>query len=594
MGGSARPLAAGPFVLLDDARSGTPAKLFAAPVRIVSARDEAEILGALEAVRRGLREGLHAAGWINYEAGRAFEARLQRGPPAKHAAPLLWFALFEGVELVEDVPARLPDGAGAWISAARPRITRAQYAEAFQRAHDYIVAGDIYQVNLSYRADVTVLGDPNAAYARLRAAGAGAWSALVHDGAHWLLSTSPELFFKLSAKGHIEARPMKGTAARRSDPEEDKRAAAALQADPKERAENVMIVDLLRNDLSKLAARGSVNVPELFAVETYPTLHTLTSCVRAQIKPEHDALDVIQALFPCGSITGAPKIRAMEIIRELEPDARGPYTGAIGWLSPDGGAEFNVAIRTLALSGERAELGVGSAVVFDSTMQQEWEECRTKSGFLTRGAPAFELIETMRVESGGAVFQLDRHLARLSAAARTFGFVYDELTLRDTIVKAARQGAPCVLRLTLSVDGGVKLSTSALPRFSETPLIGVARLPVASADYRLRFKTTNRQFYDDARRASGCEEVVFVDVEGFVTEGSITNVFLARDGVLITPPASRGLLPGVLRQTLLESGEAREGELRLEDLREGFFVGNAVRGLVRACLAETQAALLRA
>lgn len=598
MGGAAEHLPAGPFVLLDDARSGGSAKVFAAPVRTICARSEAEVPDALEAVRRGLREGLHAAGWLSYEAGRMLEPRLQRHPQraAAHAAPVLWFGLFESVEHVstDQVVKRLPSGAGAWISVARPRITEAQYARAFQRAHDYIVAGDIYQVNLSYRADVTVLGDPRAVYARLRAAGAGGWSALVHDGRDWLVSTSPELFFKLSADGRIEARPMKGTAPRRDDPEEDKRAAIALQRDPKERAENVMIVDLLRNDISKLASRGSVHVPELFAVETYPTLHTLTSTVRAQIRPEHDSIDAIKALFPCGSITGAPKVRAMEVIRELEPDERGPYTGAIGWFAPDGAAEFSVAIRTLVLSQGRAELGVGSAVVYDSSVAKEWEECRTKSAFLTRGAPEFELIETMRFEPERGVFQFDRHLARLSAAAATFAFGYDEEKIRALVAGATQLGAACVLRIALAPDGAVALSTAPIRRFSPAPLVGVAPLPVDASDYRLRFKTSNRSFYDDARCASGCEEVIFVDPDGFVTEGSITNVFVARGDALITPPARRGLLPGILRQSLLDAGEAREGDLRLEDLSDGFLIGNAVRGLVSVRLATASIAEQRA
>ncbi|MGE0741880.1 MAG: aminodeoxychorismate synthase component I [Hyphomonadaceae bacterium] len=582
--------AAGPFVLLEDARTGAAsARLFTRPERIVVARHDGEVLEALEEVRRALGEGLHAAGWLSYEAGRAMEPRLQLQPPRgqSHATPLVWFGLFERVERVAaaDVAALLPDGAGAWISAARPRIADADYAHAFKRAHDYIVAGDIYQVNLSFRADVTLLGDPAAAYARLRQSGGGGWSALVHDGADWLLSTSPELFFKLASDGRIEARPMKGTARRQSDPVADGEAAAALQRDPKERAENVMIVDLLRNDISKLAARGSVHVPELFAVETYPTLHTLTSTVRAKLRPEHDAIDVLKALFPCGSITGAPKIRAMEIIRELEPDERGAYTGAIGWMSPDGGAEFNVAIRTLSVRGGRAELGVGSAVVYDSTAAKEWEECRIKSRFLVQASPSFELIETMRFEPGSGVVRLEGHLARVRRAAETLAFAFDEAHVRDALAKAAHTEA-CVLRLTVNADGGVSVRRLPMPAFNAEPKVAVAPLPVASSDYRLRFKTTLRDFYDHARKASGCDEVVFVGADGFVTEGSISNIFVMRDGVLLTPPAHRGLLPGVLRAELLQEGRAVEADLRVEDLGEGFYIGNSVRGLVHARLAD--------
>ncbi|MBL8530901.1 MAG: aminodeoxychorismate synthase component I, partial [Hyphomonadaceae bacterium] len=451
--------AGAPFVLCEDAAGGTPARLFANPREVVRARTLADVGPALAALRAGLRAGYHAAGWLNYEAGLALEPRLAARKPALEA-PLLWFGLFDGCTLLaaEDVAAALPDGAGAWLSPPRPRITRTQYDAAFARTQAYIRAGDVYQINLSYRADLTMLGDPCAAYARLRRAGRGSWSALVHEGGgRWLLSTSPELFFRLEG-GTIEAKPMKGTARREADPARDAEAAARLRADPKERAENVMIVDLLRNDISKLAERGSVHVPELFTVETYPTLHTLTSTVRARLKPHHDAIDALMALFPCGSITGAPKIRAMEIIDELEGDSRGAYTGSIGWMAPDGAAAFNVAIRTIAVDGAEAQVGLGSAVVIDSTAQGEWEECRIKAGFISAGAPDFALIETMRFEPGAGVRLLERHLARLRRSARVFGFDFDEAHVRAALAAALAGAGETVARLTLARDGRAAVS----------------------------------------------------------------------------------------------------------------------------------------
>jgi para-aminobenzoate synthetase/4-amino-4-deoxychorismate lyase len=575
-----------PFVLVEDARpGGAPGRLFTTPIETIVAHDLSEIEAALLRLRAALGRGLHAAGWLNYEAGLAFEERLARLEPQLGKSPLLWFGLFERFEEVSRVELErmLPDADGAWLSAPRPRMTRAEYNAAFSRAKNYILAGDIYQLNLSYRADITLLGDPLAAYARLRQAGGGGWSGVVHDGANWLLSTSPELFFRIQARA-IEARPMKGTAQRASDPETDRLLAERLQNDPKERAENVMIVDLLRNDISRVAEIGSVHAPALFSVETYPTLHTLTSTVRARLDDGFDAIDTLRALFPCGSITGAPKIRAMQIISELEP-ARGVYTGSIGWLSPDGDAQFNVAIRTLAFADGRAEVGLGSAILADSDPDHEWEECSAKGRFITANAPAFGLIETMRFDPQRGLARLDLHLARLRASAAIFEFECEEASIRAALdVALAQTKSACVVRLVLSAGGETSITFRPTPDNSGAMRAALARLPVPASDFRLRHKTTLRDFYDDARMRSGADEAVFVDGDGFVTEGSISNVFVERDGVLATPPAHRGLLPGVLRAGLLAAGRAREDDVRPEDLEAGFYLGNSVRGLVSARL----------
>ncbi len=578
-----------PFILFEDAGSeGGLARYFDRPRSVVIARSLDEVPGAIAALRAGLRHGRHAAGWFSYEAGFAFEPRLRplagvHGLPT----PLLWFGLFDQPRILRagEVEAALPDPESAWLAPPRPRITRAAYERAFAKVRSYIVAGDLYQANLSYRADVAVSGPPLGAYARVRKAGAGGWSGIVRDGDRWLLSTSPELFFKLS-DGKIEARPMKGTAKRQADPAEDREAAEALRHDPKQLAENVMIVDLLRNDLSRVAKRGSVAAPQLFTLETYPTVHTLTSTVTAEVKDGCDALDVLCALFPCGSVTGAPKIRAMEIIAELEHARRGIYTGSMGWFSPDGDAEFNVAIRTLDLCNGRAEIGLGSAVVFDSTMEEEWEECAAKGAFVAAHAPRFELLETMRFDPATGIELLDLHLVRLRNSALELGFAYDESAVRTAIVGASSSSAgACLVRVKLSPDGTLVCDVEPPRSFAGGEVLaGVAALPVANDDFRLRHKTTLRGVYDAARAEHGAEEVVFVDRAGFVTEGSFTNVFVERDGLLLTPPESRGLLPGVLRASLLSAGQAVEGELRLTDLAAGFLLGNAARGMTRARL----------
>lgn len=579
------------FFLFEDARpGGSGGRLYRQPRSLIVAQTLEEVASALDEIRAAVRNGAHAAGWLSYEAGFAFEPRLGKAPE-RHHPPLVCFGIFDDFLSMSraQIEGALPDPNGAWLSMPRPRITKADYDQAFDRAKQYIVAGDIYQVNLSYRADLNIEGSPLAAYARLRDAGQGGWSVLAHALEHWQLSTSPELFFRLRGRT-IEAKPMKGTARRSSDPVEDRELAEALRRDPKELAENVMIVDLMRNDISRLATRGSVKTPELFAVETYPTLHTLTSTVRAEIQDEYDAIDILAALFPCGSVTGAPKIRAMEIIRELELDGRGAYTGSFGWIEPSGDAEFNVAIRTLTVRGNEAELGVGSAVVYDSTSEGEWAECAVKAAFVTKGNRPFDLIETMRVETDSSIQLLDFHLARLTHSARTFGFRFEETDIIAAVERTIQEGSEggvSRLRLTLDKGGGVSLAMTSAPKaFDGLARVRIAPLPVDATDFRLAHKTTLRDFYDSAREQSGADEVVFVDTEGRLTEGSFTNVFVERGGVLVTPPLTRGLLPGVLRASLIASGRAHEGDLRPGDLGAGFYLGNALRGLVPAKVLE--------
>jgi para-aminobenzoate synthetase/4-amino-4-deoxychorismate lyase len=562
-----------PFVLLDDARPGGRATLFTAPKAIVETRDFAEVEACLERLR-----GQSAAGFLSYEAGLALEEKHAplRVSPAAGAPPLLWFGLFEGEGEAVDVETLLPDGAGAWAGVARPLISRSEYESALAAVIAYIEAGDIYQANLTFPAEVPVQGHPLALYAALRKRAGAGHGALVFTGTHWLLSLSPELFFTLDG-GRVIARPMKGTAPAGAAPE-------TLRDDPKQRAENLMIVDLLRNDLSRVAETGSVEVPELFAVETYPTLLQLTSTVTATLAAGLGPIDLLKAIFPCGSITGAPKIRAMEIIAGLESAPRGPYCGAIGRLAPGGDAAFNVAIRTLVLrAGERtARLGLGSGIVADSTAGDEWRECLAKGAFVET-ARSFDLIETMRFDPHDGVADLDRHLARMKASADALDFRFNRHEARNDLQAATFRAGPSRLRLALSRAGCIAIELSPLDDPPAEPVaVALADLPVAADDFRLRHKTSDRAFYDEARRASGAFEILFRDGEGFLTEGSFTTLFLERNGRLLTPPLMRGLLPGVLRARLLDEGRAVEADLVEADLAGGFLIGNAVRGLVRA------------
>ncbi|WP_347302321.1 aminodeoxychorismate synthase component I [Croceibacterium sp. TMG7-5b_MA50] len=592
-----------PFVLLDDARdNGAGAVLLRDPVQVFVARTADEVLpvlAAADSARQG--QGGTLAGYLAYEAGLALEPRLADSAPARSGAagPLAWFGLFVGGEAIADVPGWLDgqdSGIGsdlpATIGPLEPARPIGDYLQAFDRLQEAIRAGDIYQANLTVPLAGGATGDPFALYAALRAEARGAHGALVFDGSHWLLSCSPELFFAVEGDA-ITARPMKGTRPRGRDAGEDAALAAELAASAKERAENLMIVDLLRNDLARVAAAGSVAVSDAFAVETYPTLHAMTSTVTATLAPGQGAADVLRALFPCGSITGAPKIRAMELIGEVEPDARGPYCGAIGLIGPDR-ASFSVAIRTVRLTpGEngrhQAVAGVGGAIVADSDGMSEWRETQVKAGFLRGRAGGHDLIETMRFAPDGGVALLGLHLDRLERSAAALGFACDREAIAAAVEHAAAHlAAPARLRLVLARSGALAVTSAPLPSPLGEPVPVLALpLPVDPGDWRLRHKTSDRGFYADAltvAREAGAQEAVLVRPDGFVTEGSFTSIFVERDGRLLTPPLAHGLLPGIARRALLEEGRATEGALTLDDLAGGFLLGNALRGLVPARL----------
>ncbi len=568
-----------PFVLLDDARSAgaAPARLYTDPVEIVTTRRPGEVAAALGALRTATRGGLHAAGYLAYEAGAALEPKLAGASAAE--GPLLWFGLFRGFRTIDPagMAALLPDPDGAWLGTPSPGISQADHGAQLARVKSLIAAGDIYQANLTFPTRVATAGHPLALYAGLRARAASPYGALVATGTQWLLSLSPELFFALQ-DGKVTTRPMKGTAAPGSDP-------LQLARDPKQRAENLMIVDLLRNDLSRVARTGTVAVPEMFRVEDYPTVQQMTSTVTAQLDGGRDAIDVIEALFPCGSITGAPKIRAMEAIGDIEQRARGVYTGSIGRIDPDGSAAFNVAIRTLAMTeGEPiATLCLGSGIVADSAAASEWHECLAKGAFVP-ASRRFDLVETMKFDPEGGLVRLDAHLARLKASAEAFGFAFDRHAARNDLQAATfRLRDAARVRLLLGAGGHVAVEVRPMPPPPAGPVeLRIVPLPVDPSDFRLRHKTTDRAFYDRARR--GHFEILFALPDGRLTEGSFTNIFVDRGGKLLTPPCDAGLLGGVLRNELVAEGRAREAELRADDLQHGFFIGNSLRGLLPARL----------
>ncbi len=580
------------WILFDDARpGGTSPRLYRHPKSVVVAADWDEVGPALEQIRAGVRSGLHAAGCLAYEAGYAFDPKL-RDSARKGPGPLLCFGLFDGLE-TPDLAGLLPPPDGAYAARPAPRLRPEQYVQSADRIREHLFAGDFYQANLTFGCDVAVAGDPLALYARLRRLSAAGWGGVLEHDEGVIVSLSPEQFFAIRG-GVIEARPMKGTAPRRTDPAADRAEAETLARDEKQRAENLMIVDLMRNDLARVSVAGSVEVPELFAVETYPTLHQMVSRITARLRADCDAIDVLRTIFPCGSVTGAPKLAAITALTELEPEPRGAYTGSMGWIEPNrhgdpGDAAFNVLIRTLEWrrGSTKARLGLGSGLVVDSEPSNEWAECLLKGDFVRREAQDFDLIETMGFDPSEGIVELERHLDRLKTSAEDLAFQFDRHAARNEL-QAATFGRKqrAMVRLLLSRTGAMAIQVKSYDDPVDVPVrVAVRPLPVEPTDFRLRYKTTDRRFLDLTRQQAGEFETVFVDPDGQLTEGSRTSLFVERGGRLLTPPLSRGLMPGILRAKLIEEGRAEEAELTPADLEGGFYVGNIVRGLIPAKLA---------
>ncbi|MDP5239580.1 aminodeoxychorismate synthase component I [Uliginosibacterium sp. 31-16] len=592
-----------PFALFED-NLGEPAQLglLEGLLDCICAYTPEEVPLALAAIEAARKNGHWLALASSYELGAALEATLHATLPADAGTtPLLRAWVFARRTLLErDALAPFwaaalanltPPEQEACLLSLQPAWDAARHAEACRRILDWIHAGDCYQVNLTFPLSGQAGGHPLALFARLRETQPVTHGALIFDGQDWILSRSPELF--VTRRGaQLTCRPMKGTAARSADAREDAARAAALQASTKDRAENLMIVDLIRNDLGRLAPAGGVRVERLFELEAYRSLYQLTSTVSAA--PVNATLaETLAALFPCGSVTGAPKIRAMQIIHALEDGPRGLYCGALGWLAPDGDFSLNVPIRTLLLDKEgHLRLDVGSGIVADSSPADEYRECLSKASFLRQLGSDLQLIETLRCEAG--IYPLlDRHLMRLTRSARELGFACDPASLSRTLLEfAATLPAEAQrVRLTLARDGKPTLQAAVQDALPSGQRAALAPFTLASTDPRLRHKTTARRFYDTALRAAmadGLFDLIFSNERGELCEGARSNLFLEMDdGPLRTPAQACGLLPGVLRAQLLDEGRAIEAVLRQEDLFKArrIWLGNALRGLVEVGVA---------
>jgi len=536
---------------------------FSDPIEVLTARTAPEVFQCLEKIETS---GLWAAGFISYEAASAFDDALKTHEP--NGMPLLCFGLFQTLEKVGTPRRGVRDyQLGEWM----PSVTRGEYTEAIAKIKEHIAAGDTYQVNYTFRLNAPFSGDPFAFFCDLAAAQQGRYAAFIETDEFAICSASPELFFELK-DGVIASRPMKGTLPRGLTFSKDWKNAEALKNSAKDRAENIMIVDMIRNDIGRIAVPGSVETLSRFDVEKYPTVWQLTSTVQGKFKPRMNANErenfgeIMKALFPCASITGAPKAKTMEIIQGLEKSPRGVYTGAIGFIAPNGSAQFNVAIRTAVIQNGKAEYGIGGGIVWDSDADSEYAEALSKAAILTKQMPDFQLLETMLWEDG-EIFLLERHLKRLAESAEYFDFQCDSEKICEHL-RNLRLKNPVRLRLLLNKDGTFDFQTLGISTVSGDVKLSLAKAPVYSGDAFLYHKTTNRAVYEKAKAEfPDVDDVLLYNEHGEVTESTIANVVVELAGCKVTPPVSCGLLAGTFREELLERGEINEKIVMLDDLK---------------------------
>ncbi len=574
---------------------------------------------ALARVEAERAQGRTVCGYMAYEAGafatgRSSAASIGRDRDASPTGrlPLVDFYAFDdGVAMttaaVTEWLARRGTGASrAAVHGLSWTETRDTYRAKIRAIKDHIQRGDTYQVNFTFKCKFELEGTALALYRTLRSRQRVELGAYVRLPELEILSFSPELFVRREGES-LTCKPMKGTAPRGKTSEEDEQIAARLKVDPKTLSENVMIVDLIRSDLGRIARIGSVQVDGLFEVERFESVHQMVSTVRGQVDGGVSFRDVMAAVFPCGSVTGAPKVRTMEIIEGLESEARGLYTGALGWLAPSGDFAFSVPIRTLVVREGRGEMGVGSGIVHESDTDAELDECMLKAGFLTRSNEAVRLIETLRFDAASRqAVHLGAHLARMKASATCFGFGFDEGRIRAAIDRAVAvcSSGTCKVRVLLSIDGDVDVSVEPLaiaPALAgPRPWVIVSPKAVDGASCFRRHKTTARELYDEEYAAcagAGGYDVLFFNQRGELAEASRHNVFIEKDGVLLTPPVEAGALPGIARRQVLDDPRytASEATLTMEDVRSAdrIWLSNSVRGLVEVVLAPEAGAARR-
>lgn len=558
---------------------------FRQPLEIITTTDLAQVRPLLNQLEQRVNQHkLYAAGFLTYEAAPAFDPAFRVHLPS--ILPRFWFGLYH-----PPLPIDLPplNHYSFALDHWQPAIDQAAYETALLRIKDYISRGETYQVNYTMRLRANFAGDPRGLFGQLVDSQHSEYAAYIDTGSTIICSASPELFFRRDGEV-VTTKPMKGTAARGRSWLEDQQQGDWLHQSPKNRAENVMIVDMIRNDLGRVATAGSVHVPHLFDVERYPTLLQMTSTVTACSSASTS--EIMAALFPCASITGAPKVRTMEIIHELEPEPRGIYTGCIGYIAPNQQAQFNVAIRTVTIdqTSGLAEYGVGGGIVWDSEMGQEYQECQLKAKVLTETRPHFELLETMLWDPANGYFLLAEHLHRLAESARYFSIPLNYSHLRQQLeTLAVPFDRPHRIRLLLGPNGDINTQAVPLdlPPVQKRWRVVVAHRPIDANDMFLFHKTTYRQVYTAARTAQpDYDDVILWNQQGQVTEATIANIVVKFGDELVTPPISCGLLAGTYRAHLLAQKTIHERIITVDELKHSdqIYLINSVRKWLEADL----------
>ena len=552
----------------------------ASSVHIAKTNDD--VAAVLDIIEAACAKGKYAVGYVSFEAASAFDSALVHHPSG--SLPLAAFAIFDQAE--ETSPGKMSEPLSEPLDLA-PVIDESDFFESIRQIKAYLRSGDSYQVNFTHQLKGNTTASPPSIFSFLCRAQPSPYSAFIETSDYAICSVSPELFFELDGAS-VRTEPMKGTRPRGRFPKEDAGFRSDLVESEKDRAENLMIVDMVRNDLGKIAVAGSVCAEELFSIKRFPTVWQQVSSISA--KTDASLGELFSSLFPCASVTGAPKARAMGIIRELETEARGVYTGAIGLVKPGRRARFSVAIRTLTLDkhNDIANYGVGGGIVWDSDPDEEWQESLTKAKILSFDRQSFRLFETMLYEPMSGVFLLNLHLDRLEASAHYFGFDIDVDSIRTRLcslqlLKRAK------LRLLLGSDGDYELEEHPLSEVKSMVMLKLASRPVNSQDIFLFHKTTRRDVYDEARNdVDHCDDVILWNEKNELTETTIANLFLEIDGELLTSPVECGLLAGTYRRYMLENGRAKEAVLRKSDLVNAskIYVANSMRGLREARLVE--------
>jgi para-aminobenzoate synthetase/4-amino-4-deoxychorismate lyase len=550
---------------------------FSHPYRIIEVACLDRVIPSLQQIETLVNENRwYAAGFLSYEAAGAFDSALITRTPS--AIPLLWFGLFPDPEEIE-LPT--PEYSAYTLGEALASADEQEYRHAIRRIKECIHAGDTYQVNYTLRLETPFKGDPWQLFLAMVRAQSPGYAAWLDTGRHAICSASPELFFRLDGN-LLTCKPMKGTVKRGRTQKEDILLAEWLQQSEKNRAENLMIVDMIRNDLGRVADTGSIHVPRLFEVEKHPTLWQMTSTVTAECNKS--VTEVLCALFPCASITGAPKVRTTQIIAELEPTPRGLYTGCIGFLAPGRQAQFNVAIRTAVVDRSlgRAEYGSGGGIVWDSAPDDEYKEALLKARVLTEQRPEFSLLETMLWTPEDGFFLLPRHLKRLLDSADYFGYRIDGKEIEKQLLdRMSEARLPQRVRLLVNEKGEARIETAELPVLQKSPArLRLARDPVNSEDSFLYHKTTRRRVYETAQQMfPDYDDVLLWNERGEITESCVANIVAEMEGSLFTPPIDSGLLAGTFRAVLIEQGTIRERVLMMDDLQRcsKLYLINSVR-----------------